>query len=283
MSKQLCHNFWCCCCDFIILIVLIILLLLFVVVFLLCWTILQFLTLSPPACDTQKSYIFASIRILTSLVELVILVLYVLFKHDNVNDDCLMQSQHSRIMCMFGLSCLFMYWIGYSSLMPDIRLPDNVPIRSKIGYAYLGNIRELERIWRQYLKHEVIKNYRYMFLDKFKKKISNRVSHIEQDYKQLSNDIAYTIKHLQGVQDPAYTLEVLRPHLNEVKYLQNRVIANRENCTRWRRQYLSLEKFKFLDEIEQLVEPFWNDCIKFAEQNNQEAAVKWLKMRFAKK
>ena len=49
------------------------------------------------------------------------------------------------VCVVVSIICFILYSvaIAYPCLMSDIRLIDNIPVRSKYGYSYLGNIVEL--------------------------------------------------------------------------------------------------------------------------------------------
>lgn len=79
--------------------------------------------------------------------------------------------------------------------MPDIRLPNGVNIRSKLGYAYLGNIDELEKLMRRKYK-SCVKNY-----------FQNR----SQSHKNKINAIR---RHINKIRDETMTTEGIKHYLN---------------------------------------------------------------------
>ena len=104
---------------------------------------------APYKCCWQDDWYFlSSIRIGMSLMEWIILVIIgILIDNDVIQDKSsyLFKTQH----CLyFFIVCLIFYVIftWYCYLMPDLRLPYNIPIRSMCGYAFLGEITELERL-----------------------------------------------------------------------------------------------------------------------------------------
>ena len=94
-------------------------------------------------CCRDKVYHFPSVRIGTSLMEWIILIVFGILI-DN-KSSYLLKSEH----CLyFFISSLIFYVIFtlYPYLMPDLRLPADIPIRSMHGYAFFGAQAELERL-----------------------------------------------------------------------------------------------------------------------------------------
>ena len=101
-----------------------------------------------PYCQ-PKAYIFSSMRIGVSMVEWLVIIFWgLLVTTGVVNDtDYLFSFGH----CLgFFIVCLtfFVVYTLFPFLMPDIRLPKAVSIRSIAGYCFLGELTELERLDR---------------------------------------------------------------------------------------------------------------------------------------
>ena len=153
----------CCCCCCIPLTILIILFLIVVIIMIICVLVMFaitivigvfcvltiiFLYIMPPVLKNE-CYIYANMRMWVTLIETSIIIIYGLFV-EYQDGNYLFGSDYSLSAFIAILSFFLLYLLLYTYLMPDIRLPDNINIRSKFGYAYLGNVRELTRLWDQF-------------------------------------------------------------------------------------------------------------------------------------
>ena len=106
--------------------------------------------ITPPytCCWKEKFYFFSSIRIGISLMEWIILIIVgILVEYDVIKDTTkyLFVPQHCLNFFIVFLIFYFVYTF-FPYLMPDLRLPAEISIRSMCGYAFLGEITELERL-----------------------------------------------------------------------------------------------------------------------------------------
>ena len=99
-------------------------------------------------CCPDKLYAFSCVRMGISLMEWITLIIIgILIDNDVIQDKTsyLFKTEH----CLyFFIVCLIFYVIFtlFPYLMPDLRLPVGIPIRSVHGYAFLGEQTELERL-----------------------------------------------------------------------------------------------------------------------------------------
>ena len=98
----------------------------------------------PPYCCGRSRFYYPLSRIGTSLVEWIIIVMFGYFI-DRKDNNYLFDFDHGLGFFITSFACFIIYTF-HQKLMPNIRLPNNVPVRSKFGYAFLGQITELERI-----------------------------------------------------------------------------------------------------------------------------------------
>lgn len=99
--------------------------------------------------DRETYYIVSYIRIGISFIQLnIIVILGILSATDSKSADTpnyLFDPAHGLTFWIVTMMCFIIY-TQFSRFMPDIRLPDNIPIQSKWGYAFLGDLDELERM-----------------------------------------------------------------------------------------------------------------------------------------
>eukprot|EP01083_Nonionella_stella_P078363 214412_1 len=87
----------------------------------------------------ETHYVHVTFRIGTSLVEWVILIAFA------IPGDELFSREYR--LTLFIIGCvLFMIYTQYLYLLPNFRLPFGVNIRGKYGYAFRGELEELQRI-----------------------------------------------------------------------------------------------------------------------------------------
>ena len=88
-------------------------------------------------------FLYANIRIGMSVVEWI----FILIAHFTYRDDYNYLFSSDHCLDVFGVSIVcFIIYTQFPYLMPDIRLPHSISIRSKLGYAFLGDVNELRRI-----------------------------------------------------------------------------------------------------------------------------------------
>ena len=93
-----------------------------------------------PLCK-KEYYAFPSIRITVSFIEWVIII------SNYQSNEYLLSKAHGLYFFIASVVFSVIFWLGYPILMPDIRLLDNIAVRSIYGYAHLGNLDELEAIY----------------------------------------------------------------------------------------------------------------------------------------
>lgn len=144
------------------------------------WCIL--LVLCCPACK-DSVYFVTSLRIFFSCCELGVILIYATYITTEQDEkDYLYSRDHSWYMFIACSVCFGIYWLFYTRLMPNIRLPGGVHIRSKLGYAYFGNIDELERLYQE--KRSEIDS---ICIAKFKKNIYNDEKEKEEEEEKEKN------------------------------------------------------------------------------------------------
>ena len=102
----------------------------------------------PPYCSMKKRYVFTASRIGLSSIEWIIIVIFGILEYMNDSDEqpyYLFNIDHC--LSFFIVCTIFLIiYTKFEILMPDIALPLDVPIRSKWGYAFLGDVIELQRL-----------------------------------------------------------------------------------------------------------------------------------------
>ena len=111
-----------------------------------------------PCCNCTTIYPYASARIGATLIELIVIFIVGIMTSEyfNINFVNSMSFVHKEDLLFHVDGCLIVYGITvfcfaiytqFPHFMPtQLILPDNIPIYSKWGYAYLGQITELKRI-----------------------------------------------------------------------------------------------------------------------------------------
>ena len=105
------------------------------------------LLIMPPVFQ-RECYIYTNMRMWVSFIETMIIIFYGTYLH--LNSSFIFESDYSITIFICELLFFVLYLCLYTFLMPDIRLPDNINIRSQEGYSYLGNTVELNRIWKAF-------------------------------------------------------------------------------------------------------------------------------------
>ena len=102
----------------------------------------------PPYIKKDSIHLMSSIRIGTSFIEFIILLIFGIidyyFNNDN-SDNYLFNYKHCLIFLILSI-IFFTIYTQYKYLMPDLSLPNNISLRSKWGYAFLGEVEEMQRL-----------------------------------------------------------------------------------------------------------------------------------------
>eukprot|EP01083_Nonionella_stella_P292757 995783_1 len=101
-------------------------------------------------------YIHPSLRIGVSMAEWIVLITWVFIKKDRF--DFVFSMDHGLILAVFIVSVVcYLIQSQYLSLFPDFSLPRGVSIRSPFGYAFNGELEELQRLKlpKKYKKKEI--------------------------------------------------------------------------------------------------------------------------------
>ena len=111
----------------------------------------------------QGCYFYTSLRVSVSLLEWIVIMLFGMYV-DYYDNGYLFKQKHCLYEFIATVICFFIYSFAYPLLMPDIRLTDNIIIRSNEGYAHLGNKDELIKKWQKFRMEklngeEIIKEY----------------------------------------------------------------------------------------------------------------------------
>eukprot|EP01084_Bolivina_argentea_P246938 413177_1 len=95
-------------------------------------------------CRVGVYYAHPGLRIGASMVEWIILILWALII-DNTRFQYLFSAQHGLYVFVISIICFFIY-TQYLSLFPHFALPRGISVRSRFGYAFNGELEELQRI-----------------------------------------------------------------------------------------------------------------------------------------
>ena len=97
-------------------------------------------------CCKNELFSYAAPRVGMSFVEWGVIILFGYFDLMDKNEtNYLFDTDHCLYFFIVSM-CMFVVYTQFEFFMPDIRLPNSVSIRSKYGYAFLGDITELERL-----------------------------------------------------------------------------------------------------------------------------------------
>ena len=119
---------------------------------------------TPPynGCCRYKFYPAASMRIGISLVEWIVLIVIGIFIDNGTianKTSYLFEMDHCLLFLIGSLS-FYVIYTYFPYLMPDLRLPTDIAIRSMWGYSFLGEITELDRLndllEKQYKKNPIL-------------------------------------------------------------------------------------------------------------------------------
>eukprot|EP01084_Bolivina_argentea_P099881 179476_1 len=107
-------------------------------------------------------YIHMSVRIGLSMLEWIFVIIWPLIFIDADSYDFLYSSSHGLYVFIVGIVCYLIY-SQYLYLFPNFELPHGVPVTSRWGYAFNGELEELQRIkmpkWQ--IERYQITNWRY--------------------------------------------------------------------------------------------------------------------------
>ena len=103
---------------------------------------------------------------------------------DNIHQFMFLFSYHHGL-CVFIVSIIcYIIYTQYLYLFPHFQLPFNIPIRSRFGYAFTGELEELQRIKEplvQQTKQEFWdQGYGFFFLNPAMLALSNNQHHVVQ-------------------------------------------------------------------------------------------------------
>eukprot|EP01083_Nonionella_stella_P185930 679430_1 len=115
-----------------------------------CLGLVSFLTSIGPMIYMQRTnaikvYFAPSIRIGTSLMELMFLIFYGIFAENGAREKFLVDPDHGLYIFIATCISLFIY-MQYLLLFPNFALPLGVNVRSKWGYAFGNELSELKKV-----------------------------------------------------------------------------------------------------------------------------------------
>ena len=165
-----------------------------------CFFTVAFLFLMPPLFK-WKCYIYTNARMWVSLIEVLIIVIFAVFIE--IHDNNYVFAYDESVLAFFAVIFFFLLYLGlYMYLMPDIRLPGGINIRSAVGYSYLGNKIEFNRLWNRFVDNiavdlpnemeEELNKKCNMFDDKFRK-----LDTIVTYWKEVKNATDTKIKEIE--------------------------------------------------------------------------------------
>ena len=152
-----------------------------------------------PVCQ-NNFYIFTSSRILITFIEWLVIILVATFDNEAKSKNFLFLVDHCLVVFVVCFSTFVIYSTIYPYLMPDIRLPDNINIRSKLGYAIVGNIDELTRLFDRDMNRNDknslgLQCYQNVFINQINKgvnEIDNDLIDVQKIIKEYeSNNLEY--------------------------------------------------------------------------------------------
>ena len=94
----------------------------------------------------EEWYVHMTIRIGVSMLEWTILIIW--GSVDDKKYHYLFSANHGLSIFIISFICYFTY-TQYMTLFPNFKLPHGIPIRSKWGYAFNGELEELKRFKKQ--------------------------------------------------------------------------------------------------------------------------------------
>lgn len=105
------------------------------------------------------------------------------------DNNYLLRQQHCLYEFIISFVCFILYSFAYPWLMPDIRLPDNIAIRSRYGYAYLGKINQLEIKWQKFSSTKLNGNSILMEYFATQESKTNDTYSIDREIEKLNGDM----------------------------------------------------------------------------------------------
>ena len=196
-----------------------------------------------------RYFYFSSARILVSFVEWVIIILVGIYIE--TENNYLLSRKHCLDFFIVSICCFGIYALFYPFLMPDIRLPQNVSIRSKFGYAYLGNIVELERLLNTQCNKLItsfINDYKSDINEQFVKEFENELNEIYYDIYQIKTKTNYNIPNENELKLLKDQVSTLQEEIKKKELLQAASIQKREQKIR---QKVALQKFEDVSKAEE--------------------------------
>ena len=208
-----------------------------------------------PGCGTQ-CYVFSSLRMVGALFEIIFII-----SHEKLFD------RSSFVILYIVLFFYVVYALFYPYLMPDIRLPENVNIRSKMGYGYLGNTNELARL---------LGREERIIVEKAVEKAVKYVHELDNDLKMLSIRVNNLTQLLRiRVITKQESLEEIKMFAQEVCSLQ----------TRYSKFKNKIEDMYLHFCYQQLKTNGWEDCYVFSQKNadpeTSTITKNWLEKHFS--
>eukprot|EP01084_Bolivina_argentea_P205748 351428_1 len=94
-------------------------------------------------CHTRRHYVHISLRIGISMIEWIILIIWALVYQERY--VFLFSFEHGLSVLILSMICYCIY-SQYTNLFPDFSLPHGIGVRSIYGYAFNGELEELQRI-----------------------------------------------------------------------------------------------------------------------------------------
>eukprot|EP01083_Nonionella_stella_P018467 51477_1 len=125
---------------------------------------------------TGDHYIHVTFRICISLMEWLVLIFWGLFTENR--RDFLFSVHHGLVVLIVGATCFFIY-SQYMFLFPKFSLPKGVGVRTKEGYAFNGELQELQRVPWPFSKpnsEEEVRQEMQRREEKMKRRLRERIS-----------------------------------------------------------------------------------------------------------
>lgn len=248
-----------------------------------------------PPYFSDECYVFTNHRVFISLIEILVTIVYGLFYERENN--YLLSKDHCRDIFIVCCVMFAIYSMFYVLLMPDIRLPDNINIRSFYGYSYLGNITELTRIMPFFVSKradEAIEKLNKT-RDELVTKSESEIRSIKQAINQFKNKLELERqrqkekkekkkkKEQEGKKEaPArapYSKAQREADLNKIF---ERIATERGVCKKLKKEQFGYKdnpsklKRTLLDKLNDELAPKINNGMGYAYKNDQNATIQWL-------
>lgn len=193
--------------------------------------------------EADGEYYFFQARVGSTVIEWIILLCTSISTRYNTN--YLLNIEFGFVLFVISISCCIFFSQCFVCFMPDLRLPNNIAMHSKFGYAYLGHVNELKRIIIPPDFQDKCK-YNHSICSGFEK-----INFWDEKYDANKEKDTYDL----------YMINLSQPVDNEK---------------------LRKEKEQIEGKIKQEREKGWNTCAMYALANKQYTTVEWLEKNGAK-